>query len=214
MGLVKFNNTTLNVDGLPDGAVVITGEQHSSFQQAQNAYTILKSKLPIGISEDQIATLTEKGQRYDTVNAELAQKNTKIAELTAQVDGFKNIPQGFTIEKWNQDRQREANETRQVQLADLTKKVADAIKKESPDRTLPKVDERFLPADKVKSFDPTSANAVDVWAGILAEGFRAQTEFAKSLGVDSITTPPLGGGSGIVTPPDNGGDTMPHIPRP
>jgi len=213
MGLVKFNNTTLSVEGLPDGAVVITGEQLAGYQQVQNAYTMLKSKLPIGVSEDQLASLTEKGQRFDQTFQELAQTKTQFGELKTQIDGFKNIPKDFTIEKWNQLTSKEQQEIRSGKLTELTKQVADKLQKEAPDRTLPKIDNRFLPQDKVKAFDPDAQGAVDQWAQILGEGFQAQQEFAKTLQKENVPSPILGGGP-QPTPGnnDNNGD-MPSVPH-
>ena len=213
MGLVKFNNTTLNVEGLPDGAVVITGEQLSSYTQVQNAYTILKSKLPIGISEDQLASLTEKGQRFDQVSNELAQLKISATELKTQVEGFKNIPQGFTPEKWNQLVAKEQNEIKLGKITGLTKSIAEKLQKES--KTLPKVNERFLPQDKVKSFDPDAPDAEAKWAQILSEGFQEQTKFAQELSAEQFPNPKLGGSDGpfVLDGSDNNNGDMPRIPR-
>lgn len=211
MGIVKFNNTTLTVDGVPDGSMIVTAEQYQAYSQTQNAYTLLRSKMPIGVDENQLAVLVEKGQRYDNINTELSTTKTKLTEVSTKLDGLKNIPEGFTPEKWNAYTAKEKAEIRSGQITTLTKAVQEKLKKDFPDRTPPTIDQRFLPADKVAAFDPSVADAQDKWALILGEGFQAQNEFLKSTGLQALPTPILGGGK--ANPVDTGGETPVSVPR-
>lgn len=211
MGIVKYNNTNLTVEGVPDGSMIITPEQHTAYTQTQNAYTLLKSKMPIGVSENDLALLVEKGQRFDSLNTEFSTTKTKLTETETKLAGFKNIPEGFSVEKWNQLTAKEKAEVRSGQITQLTKAVEDKLKKDYPDKTPPTIDQRFLPADKVATFDPTAADAQDKWAAILGEGFTAQNEFLNRIVSNGVTPPVIGGGS--IPAPVNNNDAPVSVPK-
>lgn len=205
MGLVKFNNTTLNVDGVPDGAVILDGAQYSKLTDVGNAYALLKSKMPIGVDENQLSTLVEKGQRYDTVVAESAQLKTSTAELSTKLKAFDNMPADFTIEKWNKDRQVEKQTVFNQKIASLTEKVVASLKKEHPDKTPPTIDPRFMPQDKISAFNPDAEGAVDAWAKLMDEGWQEQTAFLQKQAASGVPSPAIGGGAPAIIPGGGGG---------
>ena len=195
MGLVKYGQQTLNIAEIPDGHMVISESDFNSLRGSQNAYLSLKSKIPVGIDESQLSALVEKGSRFDTVNTELSNMKGEKTQLQQKLDGFKNIPEGFSPEKWNKFVQRETAEVRQGKLDKLTAKVYEKVKEVTKqDMT---VDPRFIDQEKLSSFDPDSPTAFDDYYKILDAAHTAQQDFVqKSVG----NAPPPTVGVGAVPP--------------
>lgn len=204
MGLVKFGQQTLTIDTVPDGSIILSESDYRRMTDTSNAYLSLKSRIPVGVDETQLGVLVEKGQRYDTVNQELVNTKTSLTDVQKKLETASvKLPEGFTTEKWNQLTQREQKEIRDGKISVHTKNVMEKLAKENPNVPAPEVDSKFLPADKVASFDPDAQNAEQTWATILAEGYKAQTEFLKKHQSSVPPTPDLGGaGGGSPAPTD------------
>lgn len=184
MGLVKYGNLTLNVAEIPDGNIVVAEQEFNNLRQTNNAFLELKSKIPIGVDPNQLGQLVEKGQRFDAINTDFQRATTQSQELQKKLDAVKNLPEGYSEEKWNSYVKRDMTETRNRQISELTKKVYDKVKSETGVDV--DIDPRFIqePAD----FDPSKPEAFDSWYKTLDAAHTAQTEFTqKQLG--RITTP-------------------------
>src|SRR3990172_9021167 len=119
MGLVKFGATTVNIAEVPDGHIIISEADHTNLKRSGDAYLLLKSKIPIGVNESDLPGLVERGQRYDTLNSEFGQSKTKVQELTTQLTAFKDMPSGFSKERWNELTTAEAKRVRDAKIQDL-----------------------------------------------------------------------------------------------
>jgi len=179
MGLVKFGQLTLNVEQIPDGHEVVSSADLANLRNAQNSYALLKSKIPVSVNENQLAELTDKGSRYDSIAQQLEAERTSATQLKAEVAKFSNIPKDYSKERWdtfvNQEQQQKIDASKNA----LTQKVYQNI--ESKLGVKVKIDDRFLPQDKVKGFDFTAQDAEAKWAVILDEAHTAQENFIKEL---------------------------------
>lgn len=181
MGLVKFGNQTLSIDAIPDGHVVIADSEIANLRNSQNAYLLLKSKIPVGVDESSIPTVLEKGSKFDSTVAELTGVKTKLTETEGKLTKFANIPQDFTPEKWNQYKSVEADSVFASKFEKISGKVYERVKKE--DGVDIKVDERFIDPIKLESWKPDDPQAEIQLYDILKEGYAAQVDFInKSQG--------------------------------
>jgi len=185
MGLVKFNSLTLQIDQVPDGHVIVPETEISSLRAVGNSYNLLKSKIPTGVTEDQLPTLVEKGQRYDGISQEKSTFQKQYEETTAKLKGFENIPQDFKVETWNKYKQDEAIRGRQSKIAELTEQVKKNVK-EKHGVDLPTIDNRFIPQDRMSTFDPESKTAIDDLTKILDDAHTEQMNFVQKISSSGI----------------------------
>lgn len=192
MGLVKFNSLTLQIEQVPDGHVIVPESEIASLRATGNSYSLLKSKIPAGVSEDQLSVLIEKGQRYDGVSQEKTTLQKQFEETTAKLKGFENIPQDFKVETWNKFKADEASRTRQSKIDALTEQVKKTVK-EKHGVDLPVIDQRFIPQDRMSAFDPDSKTALDDLTKILDDAHTEQMNFVQKISSSGIpSTIPAG----------------------
>jgi hypothetical protein len=196
MGLVRFGQTTLNIENVPDGSVIVAQTELTQLQNANNSYLSLKSKIPVGVSEDQISSLVERGQRFEEVNGKLSETTKKVTELSGQVESFKNMPQDFSVDKWKADRQREINEVRAKKMDALTTAAYERVTKETGAKIV--VDPRFISAEAMASFNPDAPDAAQKWYDILD---AAHTESQKFIADNLGSAQPIPGQVGAGGPP-------------
>jgi uncharacterized protein (DUF342 family) len=186
---VKFGQVTLNVDNVPDGHIIISEAEHANLKQSANALFLLKSKIPVGVDENQLSVLVEKGQRHDTLAQELDTHKKNVTSLTEKLNKFSNIPEGFSVEQWNKDRTKEKMEMRAGQFAEIEKSAFKEI--ETKFKIKPNIDKRFLP--NLDEFDVTAKDAVEQYVKILDKAHTDQAEFVKNLQTKP-NSEPVGGG--------------------
>jgi hypothetical protein len=188
MALVKYGNQTLTIAEVADGCVIISEKDLDVYRNGNNAYLDLKSKMPIGIDPSQLSTLVEKGQRFDKVNTDLQTAVTQSQESQRKLDAMK-LPEGFSVDKWNADRNREKVETRTNLMSELTKKAYAKIKEEF--KVDVDIDKRFI--TEPEGFDPAKPEALEQWIKVLDAAHTAQTEFTqKQLGNLNIPVTSIG----------------------
>lgn len=189
MGLVKFNNTTLSIEQVPDGHIIIAEAEFTRIRDAGNAYAVLKSKIPLGVDENQLGVMTEKGMRYDTTAQQLAAANTKVGELTTQVNQFSNIPKDFKPEKWEQFKAAEQAQIRNTQRAEIQKKAVSQIQDKYKGISVPEIDDRFFSKEELDKFDYTATDAVEKYVQIMDKAHTEQENFMmKQLGGGALVT--------------------------
>ncbi len=176
MGLVKFNNTTLNIAEIPDGHIVIPQSEYESFRGVQNSYLILQSKIPAGTDHAKLGELIDKGARFETLNSEIGNIKTQLSEANTKLQGFSNIPQGFTVEKWNAFELKDKQEIRAKRISELEQKVYSRV--ETEDKVKVKVDKRFLP--DMSNLDLAANDIEQKMYDIYKQGYAEQTEFIKT----------------------------------
>lgn len=205
MGKVKFGNLILDIEQVPDGHVIVAESSYNTLKSGHDGYSVLKSKLPLGINEDQLSSLAEKGQRYDQLDVQHKELQGKFGETQKALEGFQNIPKEFSIDRWNSFIKREQAEVRQGKIKELTNKVYERVRKEldlkSEDNSII-VDPRFYPQDAVVAFDPDAKDAEQQWYDILDKGHDAQLDFVKNMA--NKATPPGAITTGQETVPGSG----------
>lgn len=203
MGLVKFGQQTLNIDNIPDGSIIVSEQEYNQLRSQSNGYLLLKSKIPVGVDETQIPALLEKGSRYDQKDKEFVELSKAKADIEARLQAFNNMPKDFSIDKWNQYVKKEQDEVFSRQIDDLTKKVYERVEKETGVKYV--VDFRFIPADVLKTFDPSAKDAEEKWYKILDDAHTEQLKFIESSLNQSIPLPAqvgkAGAGDGSTEPP-------------
>lgn len=209
MGIVKFNNTSLNIEQVPDGHVIITQAELDSISSLRNELNLIKSYLPPGVDKGQLGGLVEKGQRFDPLNTEHQTLKSQVTDLTAKLSQYSNLPKEFSVEKWNSYVNKEQMENRNVKLNELTQRAL-AKAKEVVGVDV-KVDQRFIPSDVLQNFDVNAPDAQDKWYKVLDDAHTKQQEFIKENlnNVTPVSTPVGAGGSGngqqaTSTPPMRG----------
>jgi hypothetical protein len=193
MALVKFGQLTLNVENVPDGHMIVSEAEFNTMKQASNALFSLKSKIPVGIDESQLGVLIEKGQRHDTIAQELINTQKSVTGLTEKVNKFSNIPEGFSAEQWNKDRNTEKMNARASKLAVLEKQVFDKV--EQQHKVRPQVDKRFVTG--LDEIDLDAKNAFDLVYEAYDKGHTAQQEFVKNMSQTKPGSETVGGGQKI-----------------
>lgn len=187
MGIVKFGQQSLSIEQVPDGHIIISESDFSRMRDSSNALLTLRSKIPVGITEEQIAPLIEKGIKFDSVNNQVNSLNTKITELQANLDKFSNMPKDFTPERWFGYVKKEAAEKRQSQIEKLTSEVLADVEKEFGVKYV--VDPRFIPSEVLDKFDPEHTDAKKQWRDILDKAHTEQQDFIKNQ-LESFNTSP------------------------
>ena len=209
MGLVKFNGQTFNVDQIPDGHLVVSEQEFQALSGAKNALLSLKSRIPVGISEADVQTLLEKGQRFDSLNTEFTGIKTKLTETEGKLGQFANIPQDFKKEEWDRYRKREQSELRQGKLSTITQQAIEKAEKVTGIKGI-KVDPRFYDASKLEALNVDATDAVDVMYKILDEAHTAQSNFMKEMqGSGPLNVPAVGGKLDTVS--EQGGASVARI---
>jgi hypothetical protein len=211
MGLLKYNNQTYTVEGLPDGLVAIESNTYGDMQKANNAYLTLKSRIPIGVDESQLGVIIEKGLRFDTNAQELTNSKTTITDLTGKLSKFSDIPPEFSKEQWSKYVQKEQTEIRQGKISKVAEQAREFMEKEWKVK-VPTVDPRFLNLD---NFNPDDKDAVKNYAELYDNAHTEQEKLLKSI-IENQTdknAPPVGinpalpAGEPKVRPNDVVGDT-------
>jgi len=209
MGLVKYNGQTFNVDQIPDGHLVVSEQEFQALSGAKNALLSLKSRIPVGISEADVQTLLEKGQRFDSLNTEFTGIKTKLTETEGKLGQFANIPQDFKKEEWDRYRKREQSELRQGKLSTITQQAIEKAEKVTGIKGI-KVDPRFYDASKLEALNVDATDAVDVMYKILDEAHTAQSNFMKEMqGSGPLNVPAVGGKQDTVS--EQGGASVARI---
>jgi hypothetical protein len=193
MGLVKYNNITLNIAEIPDGNMVISEKQFNDMVAIGNRYLDINSRLPVGVPIENLGSIVEKGQKYDSTVQELTGHKTKVTELQTKLDGFKDIPQDFKKSEWERLKMKETSDLRQVKVTELKKKVFEKVEKEFKVKAR-EPDQRFVDKDALEKLDVNSATAVDDLFKILDKALDVQDEFIKSIGGVIPQPEPVGGG--------------------
>ena len=178
MGLVKFGSQTLNIPEAPDGHILIAESEVNSLKAVKNDHLILKSKIPAGIPESEIATLVEKGSRFDAINTELNTAKGQVTQLQTDLKKFDNMPKDFSVDKWKADRTRESDEIWQGKIDVLTKDVMTEVEKEFGQKF--EIDMRFIDPAKLEIFDPDGKDSKKEWRQLLDEAHTAQENFIRS----------------------------------
>jgi hypothetical protein len=186
MGIVKFGQTNLSIEQVPDGHVIVSESEFTSMKQSKDAYLTLRSKIPVGVDEDQIAPLIDKGLRYDNTANEAGGLKTKITELQGNLDKFSNMPKDFSPDKWNGYVKKESTEKRSAKLSELSQKVLSEVEKEIGVKFT--VDERFIHPDVINGFDPFKDGAEKEWKDVLDKAHTAQQDFIKNQLESTITS--------------------------
>ena len=186
MGIVKFGQQNLSIEQVPDGHVIVSESEFTSMKQSKDALWTLRSKIPVGIDENQIANLIDKGARFDNIAQETGGLKTKISELQGNLDKFSNMPKDFSPEKWDGYIKKEVSEKRSGKFSELSQKVLSGVEKEIGVKFT--VDERFIPPEIRNSFDPFKDGAEKEWKDILDKAHTAQQDFIKNQ-LESTITP-------------------------
>ena len=175
MGLVKFGAQTLSIVEIPDGHVVISDSELANLRLVNNSYLTLKASIPPGVEPSQVASILEKGQRYDSETKLRIEAERKTGELENQLKQFSNIPKEFKVEEWNRYVKQEQTAKRTAKVNELTQEVYKQVKeKNGVDIS---VDERFFPSNEVEAFDPFAQDANEKWYKIVEKAYDAQQEF-------------------------------------
>jgi len=190
MALVKFGQQTLNIDGVPEGMMIISESDVTRLRATNNAYDLLKSRLPVNVSEEEYGDLIEKGKRYAALSEKLDKTSDELKNTKTELGKFSNLPKDFSVEQWNKDRQRDADAVFASKIDKLTAGVYEKIKKELGVDI--QVDPRFIPADTLETFDPDAADAADKWYQILDNAHTEQEKFLQSHGGNLPPTPAVG----------------------
>lgn len=189
MGLVIFGSQTLNIPEAPDGHILIAQNEVNRLRSVDNEYKVLRSKIPVGVNESDIATLVEKGSRFDALNTELTTTKSQVTTLQTDLKKFDNMPKDFSVEKWTADRKRESDELWQGKIDVLTKDVLAEVEKEFGQKF--EIDTRFIDPAKLDAFDPDGKDAKKEWRVILDEAHTAQENFIRQR-VEGIGLPAKG----------------------
>jgi hypothetical protein len=180
------------VDAIPDGHVVIPEHELNNLRSQSNAYLTLKSKLPVGVPEDQVGVLAEKGGRYDPLNQQLTTAQQKVQEYENKLQQYSNMPKDFTADKWNGYVQKEAEEIFAGKMEALTNWVYEEAQKKTGIRY--EVDPRFIPADVVEKFDPDASDAKEKWYQVLNDAHTAQVDFVNKIQSGAVGAGQVGAG--------------------
>ncbi len=185
MGIVSFGAQKLNIAEVPDGHAIISEADLQRFRSAENNYLSLKAYIPVEHLGNlpKVQELLEKGSRYDTLNQEKSTISMQLSEANTKLQAVKNLPEGYTQEKWNTYESRAKSEVRNQQMTELLKKTEDYAGEKFKIK-IPKIDPRFLSQEKLNKIDPTAADAPQKYLDILNEGHTAQQEFLKTFGND------------------------------
>jgi len=191
MGLLKFGNQTLNIAEVPDGHIIIPEGDYINFRNINNAYLALRSKLPVGVNESEFAVLADKGLKYDPLSQEHQGIKTKYTELETKLKEFSNIPKEFTVERWGKFVQQESDAAWSKKIDTLTQKVKATVKEKMGIDI--NIDNRFIPADVLETFNPDDRDAEEQWTKILDKAHTEQQEFIrKSVDGGSIPSGRVG----------------------
>jgi len=191
MALVKFGAQTLNVEGIPEGHIIVAESEISRLRDVNNAYSLLKSRVPPDVDESQIANLVEKGRRHDTIVTELSTTKSQLTDTQTKLSGFANIPKEFTVERWNNFVKSEQATIRQQKLDELTKNVLTEVEKEFGRKFV--VDPRFIPAETLANFNVDDSDAQKKWRDILDNAHTEQVNFLQKMGTDVVPPTPRTG---------------------
>jgi hypothetical protein len=200
MGLVKFGQQTLNIENVPDGHILVSEAELKSIRDAANSYYSLNSSIPVEIDRGKVGELAARGSRYDSIVKEREELAAKLNDLEKQLGQYKDIPEGFSKEKWNNYVQTEQKAIRQGKLDKL---MADALAKAEKETGVKySVDPRFVPTDVINNFDVEATDALDNMYKILDGAHTAQQEFIQKQMSVNLPNKPLGGAE---PPPADGG---------
>lgn len=177
MGLVKFGAQTLNIDNVGDGHIIIPESEYNTMRQAKNSFDGLKNRIPAGVNELDLQTLIEKGQRYDSTLQELTTTKDKLSKSDEKLRTATNLPEGFSVDKWNSYTKAEQDAIRKGKLDALTKTVIEEAEKKAGVKI--SVDERFYDAQKVAAFNPDAPDAKEQWNKITESAYDAQLDFLR-----------------------------------
>jgi hypothetical protein len=190
MALVKFGQQTLNIDGVPDGHILVSESEVSQLRQVKDAYALLKRNIPIDVEEGQLASFVERGRRYDDVEKSRKDLETHSKSLEEKLQKLGKLPEGFSQERWNKYVQREQDEIFQSKIDTLTQKVYEKVQKELGVKV--SIDPRFIDPSKLDSFNPDDPKAEETWYQILDEAHTAQESFVKSQVSELTPSTPSG----------------------
>lgn len=192
MGQVKFNNTLLSIEQIPDGHVVVSESELNAMKSVQGAYQLLKSKMPIGVSENDLATLVEKGQRFDQLNKDFTDTKAALDTTKGELTKFSNIPKEFSVDKWNGFVNQEKQQIWLGNWEKVQKQAREEFKKKN-NYDIPEIDPRFYP-DDVESFNFEDRNAIDNMIALMDKAHTEQVNFLqKATGNMAPSPAPVGG---------------------
>lgn len=200
MGQLKFGNQTLVIDQIPDGYEAVASSELAPLRELKNAYSVLKSQLPVDVQPNELSLYVDKGRKYESLVKDKETLSTEVASLREQVKQFSNIPKEFTIEQWNKDRKVEQQASRQQKMDALTKVVLEKVKTET--KVDFKVDPRFIDQKIAETIDPDSPTAVDTWYKALDDAHTAQLDFITKNQSSITPTTPIPGQVGPNGNPD------------
>lgn len=177
MGLLKFNNQSYAVEGLPDGLVAMTEGEVVSMRSAANQLLTLKSRIPAGVDELQLGAIIDKGTKFDSLLQEKSSAAAKIQELETSVKQYSNLPKDFSPEKWNGFVQQEQQQIFAQKFDALSKKVLEDVKAKTGVEQ--KVDPRFFDKSALDKFNPDAPTAFDDLYKIMDSAHTAQQDFLQ-----------------------------------
>lgn len=180
MGLVKFNQTTLNVEGVPDGSVIVTGQEATDMVRIRNEHALIQSYLPVGITAGpQLGALIEKGQKYDPLAQKLTDAETAKTAAEAKLAKFSDVPQDYSKNEWERLKGNEQRAIRDGKRKAVTDKVMATLERATGQKIV--IDERFIDQQKLATFDFDAQNAEELWAAVLNDAHTAQENLIKQV---------------------------------
>jgi hypothetical protein len=200
MSTVKFGEQVLNIDGIPEGHMIVPEAEISRLRGVSNGYSLLKSRIPLDVDEADLGKLVEKGKRYDVLAAKLDKTAGELKTSQANLAKHSELPEGYSEERWNKFVQQENDSVFAEKIRGLTEKAYARVEKEMGVKI--EVDHRFIPADILESFDPDDKDDEKKWYEIVDNENIEEEKLIKKSSEGAAPPTPSVGEPGAGTPPE------------